>query len=259
MISPATKSILIKAAETYNCMEFISTDPIQIPHRYNNPRDIEISAFLTATIAWGQRKTIISNALGWMKLMDEAPHQFIVEASESDMERTANRMTHRTFQPTDAAYFLKRLKELYSTGNTLESLFTDAFKRWGTAAAAISAVRPVFIGPEAPKRTHKHFSDPARGSSAKRLNMFLRWMVRRDDAGVDFGLWEGISPAQLDIPLDVHSGNMARELGLLQRKLNDQRAVQELMAALRSIDPLDPVRFDYALFGLGAFKNHVHF
>jgi len=259
MISPATKSILLKAADTYNCTEFIATDPIQVPHRFNHPLDIEIAAFLTATIAWGQRKTIISNAQRWMELMDRAPYQFIAEATEAELERTAEQMIHRTFQPSDAVFFLKRLQAIYSAGSSLETLFTDAFNRFGNAAAAISAVRAAFIGPQAPVRTQKHFSDPARGSSAKRLNMFLRWMVRRDNAGVDFGLWEGISPAQLDIPLDVHSGNMARELGLLHRKQNDQRAVQELMAALRSIDPLDPVRFDYALFGLSALKNHVHF
>jgi uncharacterized protein (TIGR02757 family) len=251
------KHILTNAVEKYNRLEFIDTDPIQIPHSFSQPSDIEIAGFLTATISWGQRKTIINNASNWMSYMDQAPTDFLLNASELELQQVSKRMIHRTFQPQDALFYLRRLQAIYTSSSSLRQLFEKKFAEYGNPSDAISEVRSQFMSPVPPPRTLKHFSNPATGSSAKRMNMFLRWMVRRDHSGVDFGLWTGISPAQLHIPLDVHSGNVARELGILKRKQNDQKAVIELTEYLRTLDPADPVKFDFALFGLGAFKNNM--
>lgn len=245
------KTFLDEQAEKYNNSAFIDDDPVGIPHRYILKEDIEISAFLTATISWGNRKAILKSANRMMQLMDESPYQFIMHHNAADLKKLGN-FVHRTFNATDLVFFVKSLRNIYTHHNGLEEIFTTELNESANAANAISNFRLKFFSIKFPERTAKHISDPLRGSSAKRLNMYLRWMVRRDKKGVDFGLWSQISPSVLSIPLDVHSGNMARKLGLLERTQNDWKAVMELDAILRSFDPNDPVKYDFALFGLGA-------
>lgn len=236
----------------YNQPGFIEADPISVPKQFTKLQDIEIIAFWAAMLAWGQRKTIINKAQELIELMEGQPHAFILEHSEQDRERFLS-FKHRTFQATDTLYFLDFLQHHYRQHHSLE----DAFARY--LRTEDEHVGPALIGfheyffslPYAPQRTRKHVATPARKSSCKRLNMFLRWMVRRDDRGVDFGLWQRIRPAQLLMPLDVHVERVARRLGLLARKQTDWQAVLELTAALRRFDPEDPVKYDFALFGLG--------
>ena len=247
------KDFLDEKVTEYNHPQFIETDPIQIPHRYVNKEDIEISAFLTATIAWGNRKIIIANASKLMQIMGNSPYDFIMNHNESQIDRLAD-FVHRTFNGEDLIYFIKSLKNIYRVHNGLEALFhTDAGK--ATLQESIHHFKNIFFELEHQKRTEKHISDPLKGSAAKRINMFLRWMVRSDAAGVDFGIWKSISPSQLSCPLDTHSGKVARKLGLLQRKQNDAKALIELDQSLRKLDPIDPVKYDYALFGLGVFEK----
>ncbi|QBA64260.1 TIGR02757 family protein [Muriicola soli] len=237
----------------YNRPEFLSSDPIQIPHGFTRKEDIEISGFLTATIAWGNRKSIINNARLMMELLDNAPYQFVKDHSESDLI-TLKDFVHRTFNGVDFAYFIRALRFIYTQEGGLESVFTRNAEE-ASLQSSISSFKALFFKLEHPARTEKHISDPARGSAAKRINMFLRWMIRDANSGVDFGLWKSLSPAQLSCPLDVHSGNVARKLGLLRRKQNDAKAVAELDANLRLLDPRDPVKYDFALFGLGVFEK----
>lgn len=239
----------------YNNPKLIGYDPISIPHRYSSKEDIEISAFLSATIAWGQRKTIIRNANWLMERMEYSPHQFISQFEPSDLDRFAG-FVHRTFNDVDLRHFLLSLQNIYRSFPDLEAAFYGIEKPGELSASeAILRFREVFFSIDHQLRTQKHVSNPARGSSAKRLNMFLRWMVRRDNSGVDFGLWRSASPALLSIPLDVHTGRVSRKLGLLKRKQNDWKAVTELDSALRKLDPTDPVKYDFALFGIGAFEK----
>lgn len=247
------KEFLDEKAELYNSSQFIETDPIRVPHRYSAKEDIEIAGFLTATIAWGNRKSIIANAEKLLALMDDAPHQFILGHEEKDLERFSA-FVHRTFQFPDTLFFLSALKEIYLKEGGLEQAFCQDAT---SAYQAIQNFRERFLAYPHEQRSEKHVSNPAKGSSAKRLNMFLRWMVRRDDKGVDFGIWRGLEPSQLSMPLDVHSGNVARSLRLLKRKQNDRKAVEELDARLRKFDPIDPVKYDYALFGLGVFEKYA--
>lgn len=239
----------------YNHPKFLETDPIQIPHRFSRKEDIEIAGFLSATIAWGQRPTIIANANSMMERMDQHPYEFITSASDIERNRF-NDFVHRTFNGLDCSYFLVALQNLYLHFGNLEKAFEPPKEVVeNRAKASIMAFRERFFSLEHPDRTQKHVANPSRGSSAKRLNMFLRWMVRNDQNGVDFGLWQILSPKDLLCPLDVHSGNVARKLGLLERKANDWKAVEELTANLRSFDPKDPVKYDFALFGLGVFEK----
>lgn len=237
----------------YQQPEFLDSDPIQIPHRFSSKSDIEIAAFLTATIAWGNRMSIIRSANRMMELMEESPCDYVLDASDSELEKLAG-FVHRTFNGDDFTTFIRGLRHLYTTYGGMEPLFSTYSKTEGVQNA-ITKVRGHFFEIPHPRRSEKHFSNPARGSAAKRLNMFLRWMVRPADSGVDFGLWSGIPPALLSCPLDVHSGKVARALGLLTRKQNDARAVAELDTALRKLDPEDPVKYDFALFGLGVFEK----
>ena len=237
----------------YNTPEFLETDPINIPHKFNKKEDIEISAFLTATIAWGNRKSIINNAHSLTELMDFAPYEFVMGHSETDLE-SLEHFVHRTFNAIDLCYFITALKHLYKNHNGLEGLFTRYAEKH-SLQPAITAFKGHFFELKHPARSTKHISDPSKGSAAKRINMFLRWMVRQDPHGVDFGLWKNISPAILSCPLDVHSGKVARKLGLLKRKQNDAKAVSELDLNLRKLDSEDPVKYDFALFGLGVFEN----
>ncbi|MCG2462003.1 TIGR02757 family protein [Flavobacteriaceae bacterium F89] len=237
----------------YNHPRFLESDPIQIPHRFNKKGDIEISAFLTATIAWGNRKSIINNASRLMELMDNSPFDFVKNHRGHDLEKLES-FVHRTFNGQDLGYFVKSLQNIYRNHGGLENAFLPT-GRAEDLQPAISRFKRVFFELPHPLRTTKHISDPLKGSAAKRINMFLRWMVRDNTSGVDFGLWNNISPAQLSCPLDIHSGNVARKLGLLNRKQNDAKALAELDTNLRKLDPQDPVKYDFALFGLGVFEK----
>jgi len=247
------KAFLDAKTRQYQQPGFLETDPIQIPHSFDQKEDIEISGFLTATIAWGNRLSIIRSARQMMDLMDQAPYDFVMNATETDLGRLEG-FVHRTFNAEDFGCFLLSLRHLYLEHGGMEKLFTR-YARPDGLQEAITRVREHFFEVPHPKRSEKHFSDPSRGSAAKRLNMFLRWMVRPAETGVDFGIWKNLSPSQLSCPLDVHSGKVARALGLLKRKQNDARAVAELDAALRKLDPEDPVKYDFALFGLGVFEH----
>jgi uncharacterized protein (TIGR02757 family) len=242
-------------ADQYNNTAFIESDPISIPHLFQKKEDIEISAFLTATIAWGQRTTIISNARRLMLLMDDNPYDFITEADSSDLKRFSS-FVHRTFNGEDVMFFLQSLQNIYKNNEGLEKLFTQPIQRKGSDAKdGLLNFRKVFFSISYPHHTARHIADVSKGSAAKRLNMFLRWMVRNDKRGVDFGIWKGIGANQLYCPLDVHSGQVARKLGLLNRSQNDWKAVEEHTGALRTFDPNDPVKYDFALFGLGVFEK----
>jgi uncharacterized protein (TIGR02757 family) len=247
------KAFLDEKANQYNNPDFIETDPIQLPHRYRLKEDIEIAGFLTATIAWGKRSMIIKSGERMLQWMGDSPYDFVMDHS-SDQLNSLSGAVHRTFQAEDLVYFVQALRHIYCQYGGLEKVFSDK-QSSGFLQGAIHHFKHVFFELPHPARTTKHIGDPFSGSAAKRLNMFLRWMVRRDNRGVDFGLWESLSPADLSCPLDVHSGNVARKLSLLQRKQNDAKAVMELDTALRQLDPVDPVKYDFALFGLGVFEG----
>lgn len=241
------KKFLDAKVTEVNRLDFIVDDPICIPKKYLLRQDIEIAAFWTAMLAWGQRVTIINKCTELFGLMGDSPYEFIVNHSEKDRKRFEN-FKHRTFQYTDTLYFLEFLQSYYKSSETLEKLFVGH----EDMKAGLSSFHDAFFdSPLAPHRTRKHVATPARKSTCKRLNMFLRWMVRDDEAGVDFGLWKKIQSSQLMMPLDVHVERVGRALGLLKRKQRDWTAVEELTAALRNLDPEDPVRYDYALFGIG--------
>jgi len=243
------KLLLDEAYDRFAQPSFITADPIQIPRLFSRREDAEVIGFLTATIAWGQRVTIINNAKRLVQLMDEAPHDFVLNATPKELERT-ERFVHRTFNGVDLRHFVHGLRHLYQEYAGLEEAFLEQDK-FGDAATAIARFKQRFFEVEHQSRTQKHVADPGKGSNAKRINMYLRWMVRPNDRGVDLGLWKNIKPAELMVPLDVHTGRVGRELGLLERTQDDWKAVVELTARLREFDPLDPVKYDIALFGLG--------
>jgi len=246
------KIFLDEKADFYNQQWFIKNDPISIPHRFTKKLDIEISAFLTATISWGQRPMILKKASLLMALMDNAPHDFLTQSSTKEFSRFGS-FVYRTFNGYDCLYFVSALREIYTKHQGLEDVFMAGYSN-GSVKDAIANFRKLFMSWEPLQRTGKHVADVNRNSSAKRLNMFLRWMVRRNDQ-VDFGLWKGLNPSDLMIPLDVHVGRVARKFGLLTRKQDDWKAVEELTSALRSFRPDDPVYYDYALFGLGVYEK----
>lgn len=255
MLSKAElKSFLDFKVEQYNTPEFIETDPIQIPHKFSRKEDIEIAGFLTATIAWGNRKSILSNASRLMVLLENSPYEFVMQHKEQDLILLEN-FVHRTFNGIDLQYFITALKNLYSEHRGLEGVFTYHAEKESLQMSIHNFKKTFFSLPHL-SRTEKHVSDPLKNSAAKRLNMFLRWMVRKDPANVDFGIWRDLDPSQLSCPLDVHSGNTARKLGLLKRKQNDAKALAELDKSLRKLDPEDPVKYDFALFGLGVFEKY---
>lgn len=249
------KDFLEEKTALYNSSTFVETDPISIPRLFSKKEDIEIAGFLAATIAWGQRTTILKNARSLVNLMDNSPHQFITDFQKSDLKRF-NTFIHRTFNSTDCIYFFHALKNIYRNHGGLESVFKSGINQFDKDLKhSIIFTRKKFFELPHSKRTEKHFSNPESGSAAKRINMFLRWMVRKDDNGVDFGIWKTISPSLLSCPLDVHSGRVARKLELLSRKQNDWKAVEELTSNLRILDPHDPVKYDLALFSLGVFEK----
>jgi uncharacterized protein (TIGR02757 family) len=247
------KEFLNEKVSLYNNPSFIESDPIQIPHLYSLKEDREIAGFLTATIAWGNRKSIITNALRLQDMMGNTPYDFVMDYSERNRQHIAG-FVHRTFNETDLDYFLKALQNIYRNYKGLEAVFASNSEEYSLQQAIHSFKNSFFSLPH-PERTQKHISDPLKNSAAKRINMFLRWMVRNDAAGVDLGIWKSLSPAQLSCPLDVHSGSVARKLGLLSRKQNDAKALRELDRTLREFDPEDPVKYDFALFGLGVFEK----
>jgi len=247
------KSFLDEKVELYNRPDFIESDPIQIPHLFTQKEDIEIAGFLAATIAWGNRKMIINNAKKMMDLMGNAPYDFVMSHNEDDLERFST-FVHRTFNSEDFVGFIKSLQHIYQNHNGLEAVFAKN-QEANSMQKSISEFKKIFFEINHLPRTEKHISDPMNGSAAKRINMYLRWMARRDNKGVDLGIWKSISPAALSCPLDVHSGNVARKLELLMRKQNDAKALLELDTNLRLLDPNDPVKYDFALFGLGVFEG----
>ncbi|TRZ45445.1 TIGR02757 family protein [Robertkochia solimangrovi] len=247
------KEFLDEKADFYNNPDFITSDPIQIPHKFRLKEDIEISGFLAATIAWGNRKSIINNAEKMMELMGDSPYDFIMNHKEEHLERLLP-FVHRTFNGHDLIQFTKSLQHIYKYHGGLEMVFVFD-EDTASMQEQISKFKELFFETEHLERSKKHISDPAKGSAAKRINMFLRWMARKDNKGVDLGIWKTIDPAHLSCPLDVHSGGVARKLGILKRKQNDAKALKELDDSLRALDPSDPVKYDFALFGLGVFEK----
>lgn len=248
------KALLDDRADRYERPAFIKDDPVAIPHSFNRKEDREISGFLSATIAWGQRTTIVRNSHRMIELMDHSPYDFLMDAPPRELMKL-DTFVHRTFNGTDFLYFVEALRMIYREKGGLEKVFTDGFNEGAGPAGAIHRFRDVFFSIEHPLRTTKHVADPLKGSTAKRINMYLRWMVRSSEKGVDFGLWKDIQPSLLAIPLDTHTGNIARQLGMLKRKQNDWKSVEELMKVLRRFDSDDPVRYDFALFGLGMYES----
>jgi len=249
------KNFLESKARQYEAEPFIPTDPIQIPHKFSKKEDIEISAFITSVIAWGQRITIINNANKLMEMMDHSPHDFILNFRENDLI-PFTRFVHRTFNGDDCLHFLNSLQKIYREQEGLENVIAESFKKdKSEPGSGWARFKEVFFETEHLKRSEKHLPNPLKGSAAKRMNMFLRWMVRSSESSVDFGIWKELSPAQLYIPLDVHTSTVARKLGLLKRTQDDWKAVVELTDTLCKFDANDPVKYDFALFGLGAFEK----
>ena len=243
---------LDRKVELYNHPSFIENDPISVPHRFSSLQDIEIAGFFAAIMSWGQRPTIIRKAKELMALMDDVPFDFIRHHSEEDRKRFLS-FRHRTLQPDDIIYLVDVLQTIYQEHKSLEEVFIGSLDTsHEDVFVPLCAFHDRLFDHKHPlERTRKHIATPARKSSCKRINMYLRWMVRKDDRGVDFGLWNQISPSQLIVPLDLHVGNVARHLGLLSKPVNDWQAAKELTARLKEMDPEDPVKYDFALFGMG--------
>ncbi len=244
------KSLLDEKVELFNTVKFIENDPISIPHSFLVKEDKEISGLLVSLIAWGNRKSIITSGKRMVEIMNDAPYDFVMNFSEKDI-KSAAKFVHRTCNMFDLEYFLYSLKNIYLNHGGLEKVFTKGFEKSRDVKDAIIYFRKVFLELPYLPRTSRHISDPESGSAAKRINMFLRWMVRNDGKGVDLGLWKKIPASALYCPLDVHSGNVSRNLGILKRKQNDWKAVEELTSKLRKFNPNDPVKYDFALFGMG--------
>jgi len=241
----------VKYAE-YNTPAFIPNDPVSIPRGFRKKQDIEISGFWAAVLAWGQRKTIINKCNELFGLMDNAPHDFIINHDESDLKRLVD-FKHRTFNSTDTLYFIEFFKWYYTNYESLEDAFYMSMSSGDeTIENGLTGFHNLFFSlPDFPERTRKHIATPARNSACKRINMFLRWMVRNDEQGVDFGVWQKIKPFQLVCPCDLHVDRVARKLGLITRKQTDWQTALELTSNLRAMDSNDPVKYDFALFGLG--------
>ena len=249
MTSQELKEFLDEKAEFYEQKQFIQNDPILIPHKFDSKLDTEISGFLISIISWGNRKSIINSGYKIIDLLDHSPSDFILNHSHNDLKNIKGSI-HRTFNSEDLVYFIKSLKNIYTNYNGIEGIMSNP-SNGENLQERISNFKKIFFQLNHKKRTKKHLPDPLNGSAAKRFNMFLRWMVRSNKKGVDFGLWKSISPSQLSCPLDVHTGNIARKLGLLKRAQNDYLAVNELDKKLKEMDIEDPVKYDFALFGLG--------
>lgn len=248
------KDFLNEKVQKYNTKTyFLEDDPISIPHRFSQKKDIEITAFIIATLAWGNRKAIIKSGEKLLKIMGNSPYDFVMNYKEN--YKNEFQFVHRTFNIDDLDFFIRSLQHLYQDHETsLENAFSLHHEIEGTKGRIIH-FREKFLETEHLQRSEKHLSNPGKGSSAKRLNMFLRWMVRQDPSGVDFGIWGSIHPSELYLPLDVHTGSISRKLGILTRRQNDWQAVEEIQKVLLKLDPKDPIKYDFALFGLGAYEN----
>lgn len=247
-------NLLNQKVEQYNKPYFIESDPISIPHMYSQKEDVEISGFLTSVFSWGRRSAIIRSAKQLMTLMDNAPYEFLINSGDVDFKRFS-KFVYRTFNSDDCLFLVTALQNIYKRGDSLESIANRSYNENYSVFNIIVSLRNEILKTTHLKRSEKHLANPKSGSAAKRINMYLRWMIRDDDAGVDFGIWKDIPKSVLMCPVDVHSGNVARSLGLLSRKQNDWKAVEELTAQLRNFDPNDPVKYDYALFGMGVFEG----
>ncbi|MBK6936200.1 MAG: TIGR02757 family protein [Chitinophagaceae bacterium] len=247
------KLFLDKKVDEYNQPSFITNDPVSIPRCFTKKKDIEIAGFFAALFAWGNRTTIINKSKELMGLMGNAPYNFCLNADTGKLKQLAL-FKHRTFNADDLYYFIEFFRQHYSKHSSLEAAFFP--KRGMTAEEGLDYFKSYFFSYEHLKRTEKHISSPAQKSACKRLNMYLRWMVRKDNKGVDFGIWSKITPAQLVCPLDVHVARVARKLGLLNRKQNDWQAAEELTEYLRTLDKNDPVKYDFALFSLGVVQKY---
>ena len=258
MTPEEVKEFLLEKADRYEVPDFIPHDPLSIPHRYSDRRDVEVSSFFAASLAWGNRVSILKSLDDLMARMDHAPGSFVMEHEESDL-RVFDGFVHRTFQSIDAKGFVRALSGLMKAHGSLEKAMVSGWhfpENPASLEGALTSFHHAFIEQQGVEnRTRKHVANPAKGSAAKRLNMWLRWMIRSSKRGVDLGIWKSISPAVLHIPLDVHTSNVGRKLGLLNRRANDWKAVLELTASLRAIDSKDPARLDFALFGLGANED----
>lgn len=252
--SDSLKAFLDEKAAYYNRPSFIENDPISIPHLFSKKQDIEISSLFAAVFAWGQRKTIINKSRELLMMMDNAPYDFILNHSEKEL-RVIEDFKHRTFNATDALYFIHFLNYYYSRNDSMEDLFLVPGEKGSVEHALVKFHESFFSLPEAPQRTRKHIPNPNRKSTCKRINMYLRWMVRKDHAGVDFGIWNRIKMKDLICPIDVHVDRVARKLSLIRRKQTDWLTAVELTENLRRLDPEDPVKYDFALFGLGVIEK----
>jgi uncharacterized protein (TIGR02757 family) len=250
------KDFLNRKVEEYNQLSFIEKDPVSIPHMFSKKQDIEIAGFFASIFAWGNRTTIINKSKELMMMMDSAPYSFIREHSEKDLQKLLQ-FRHRTFNVTDLLYFILFLKFHYGTSPTLETAFSQWMgKNDSTIENALTGFHDYFFSlPDAPVRTRKHIATPEKNSTCKRLNMFLRWMVRKDGGGVDFGIWQKIKPSQLVCPVDVHVARVAKRFGLIRRKQADWLTAIELTSQLRKFDKTDPAKYDFALFGLGVVEK----
>jgi uncharacterized protein (TIGR02757 family) len=249
------REFLDRKVEEYNQHSFLKNDPISIPRLFTKKQDIEIAGFFAAVFSWGNRSTIINKSKELMQRMDNSPYSFITQHSEKDLKKLID-FKHRTFNAADLLYFLQFLQWHYHKNKSLENAFTRGMhKNDDTVVNGLNAFRKYFFSNEHEKRTEKHIAAPEMNSTCKRLNMFLRWMVRKDDTGVDFGIWKKISPSQLICPIDLHVARVTRRLGILKRKQTDWQAALELTEYLRTLDPNDPVKYDFALFGLGVMEK----
>ena len=250
LIKDDLKNFLDEKYQEYNNVKFIEDDPIQIPHLFTNHKDIEIAGFLTSIISWGNRKSIINNAKKMMNLLDNSPYDFIKNCKDSEIKKLE--FVHRTFNSIDFRFFLHSLKNIYTQNESMEDIFIDDNSNF--MFDGIINFRKIFFSVNHEKRSQKHISNPLKNSCCKRINMFLRWMVRNDQ-NVDFGIWKKIKRSKLSCPLDVHTGRVARKLGLINRKQNDFKSLCELDKNLRLLDNEDPVKYDFSLFGLGMYEG----
>ena len=257
-MNPAIKQLLDQKVKQYNHIDFIEKDPISIPHLFTKQQDIEIAAFFAAIFAWGNRTTIIQKSKELLERMDNAPFEFCIQHQAKDLKKLGG-FAHRTFKDTDLLYCIAFFKQHYTTQKSLETAFfidQQSGKKIKTVEAGLVHFKNYFFSiDDAPDRTKKHIASPENGSTCKRLNMFLRWMVRKDQHGVDFGLWKAISPAELIIPIDVHVARVSRAFGLISRPQIDWLTALELTAYCRTLDARDPVKYDFALFSLGVTEK----
>jgi uncharacterized protein (TIGR02757 family) len=246
------KCFLDEKVEQFNTIDFLAEDPLGIVHQFSKKQDIEIMGLLMATIAWGNRKSIIASGKRLTEIFKNEPYEFVMMHTDEDFKNI--HFVHRTFQTSDLQFFLGALKRVYEKSNSLEDSFSVNSEIPGVKGRIVNFRNSLLAFPHE-KRTEKHLANPMKKSAAKRLNMFLRWMVRDDKKGVDFGIWENISPSDLYLPLDVHTSAVSRKLGLINRKQDDWQALEELMNNLKQFDPVDPCKYDFALFGLGAIEQ----